>query len=31
MAEEIKNKIKDSYQPAIEPEEEEQQTEAWAP
>jgi recombination protein RecA len=28
MAEEIKNKIKDSYQPAIEPEEEEQQTEA---
>lgn len=31
MAEEIKNKIKDSYQPAIEPEEEEQPTEAWAP
>ena len=28
MAEEIKNKIKDSYQPAIEPEEEEQPTEA---
>ena len=28
MAEEIKNKIKDSYQPVIEPEEEEQPTEA---